>query len=309
MQLPRELSKVKVPPIKCQGIKTKLVRFILKSVVWDGKGKWIEPFLGSGVVLFNLGPKRALVADNNPHIISFYRGIQTKDITAFTVRPFLEREGKLLLSKGEEYYYEVRDRFNSSHDPLDLLFLNRSCFNGVMRFNMKGKFNVPFCRKPNRFRKPYITKIVNQVKWVSDAMLGKDWQFMCADWRQTLELCDHDDFVYLDPPYFGRHTGYTNCWSEQEMKSLIHAIRSLPSGYALSLWKRNIYRSNPLIERYFSDQTIRVYTHDYFVGSKINLRHKMEEALIIRPNYEAPRPTQTQLQNYPTYSDYKDAYI
>lgn len=296
MQLPREISKVKVPPIKCQGIKTKLVRFILRSIAWDGDGRWIEPFLGSGVVLFNLGPKQALAADNNPHIISFYRSIQKKDITALTVRSFLEREGESLLLKGEEYYYKVRDRFNSSHNPLDLLFLNRSCFNGVMRFNRKGEFNVPFCRKPNRFRKAYITKIVNQVKWISDAMLGKDWQFMCADWRQTLKLCDYDDFVYLDPPYFGRHTGYTNCWSEQEMVSLIHAIRSLPSGYALSLWKGNIYRSNPVIAKYFNDHAIQVYTHDYFVGSTMNLRHKMEEALIIKPNNASLKLTQAKLQ-------------
>ena len=299
VRLPIEVSRVKAPPIKCQGIKTKLVSFILRSIVWSGEGKWIEPFLGSGAVLFNLVPRRALAADNNPHIISFYRGIQTKDITARTVRSFLEREGKLLLSRGEEYYYEVRDRFNSSHNPLDLLFLNRSCFNGVMRFNKKGGFNVPFCRKTDRFRKAYITKITNQVRWVSDNMHGKDWQFMCADWRQTVGLCDQQDFVYLDPPYFGRNTGYTNCWSKQEMLELIHAVHSLPSGYALSFWKRNIYRTNPLIEEHFGGDSIRVFSHDYFVGSTMNLRHKIEEALIIKPECAAVenslRSTQLQL--------------
>lgn len=285
MLLPKDVVHVKVPPIKCQGIKTKLVRFILRNIVWSGEGKWIEPFLGSGVVLFNLAPRRAIAADNNPHIITFYRGIQKKDITAHRVRLYLEREGSVLLRRGEKYYYEVRDRFNSSHNPLDLLFLNRSCFNGVMRFNSKGEFNVPFCHKLNRFRKPYITKIVNQVRWVSEAMYRRDWQFMCADWRQTLELCDQQDFVYLDPPYFGRHTNYTDYWSEQDMLELIHAIHSLRPGYALSLWKSNIYRTNPLIKEYFSGDTVRVFSHDYFVGSTMNLRHKMEEALIIKPQY------------------------
>lgn len=285
MLLPRETAKVKVPPIKCQGIKTKLVPFILRNIVWNGEGKWIEPFLGSGVVMLNLAPKRAIAADNNPHIISFYHGIQEKTITAPTVRSFLETEGRLLESRGEKYYYEVRDRFNSAHNPLDLLFLNRACFNGVMRFNKNGEFNVPFCRKPDRFRKAYITKIVNQVRWVSQAMHGKDWHFMCADWRETLRLCIEQDFVYLDPPYFGRHTGYTNCWSEQEMLELVRAIHSLPSGYALSLWKRNIYRTNPTIEEHFGENVVRVFSHDYFVGSTMNLRHKMEEALVIRPEY------------------------
>ena len=106
MFLPRDIHLVKVPPIKCQGIKTKLVPFIFGNINWNGTGRWIEPFLGSGVVLFNLAPKRALAADSNPHIISFYRGIQTKSITAVGVRWFLEKEGALLSRRGQEYYYE-----------------------------------------------------------------------------------------------------------------------------------------------------------------------------------------------------------
>ncbi|MFQ5651644.1 MAG: DNA adenine methylase, partial [bacterium] len=74
--LPRHIGKVVVPPLKCQGIKTKLVSFIATTVKWHGQGKWIEPFLGSGVVLFNINPERALVSDTNKHIIQFYRDIQ-----------------------------------------------------------------------------------------------------------------------------------------------------------------------------------------------------------------------------------------
>jgi DNA adenine methylase len=60
---------VKIPPIKCQGIKTKLVDFIRDNIVWNKQGNWIEPFLGSGVVAFNIGPEKAVLSDTNKHII------------------------------------------------------------------------------------------------------------------------------------------------------------------------------------------------------------------------------------------------
>jgi DNA adenine methylase len=155
-----------IPPIKCQGIKSKLVPWIHDVVEWNASGRWIEPFVGSGVVGFNLAPHIALFCDNNPHIITFYSAINRGEITPGLTREFLVREGKKLAQQGKVYYYEVRDRFNATHQPLDFLFLNRSCFNGMIRFNSEGGFNVPFGHKPHRFSKAYITKIVNQVEYV-----------------------------------------------------------------------------------------------------------------------------------------------
>jgi DNA adenine methylase len=142
--------KVFVPPLKIQGIKTKLVEWILKQIDFEIKGRWVEPFMGSGVVGFNARPKRAIFADKNPHIINFYSALKRKEITSQRVEIFLKTEGEKLAKKGEEYYYEVRERFNRFKDPLDFLFLNRACFNGVIRFNSKGEFNTPFGKKPNR---------------------------------------------------------------------------------------------------------------------------------------------------------------
>jgi len=158
------MRKIFVPPIKIQGIKTKLVEWIIGQINFEIKGRWIEPFMGSGVVGFNAQPKRAIFADKNPHIINFYTAIKRKEITSHKVEMFLKVEGEKLLQKGEEYYYEVRDRFNRFQDPLDFLFLNRACFNGVVRFNSKGEFNTPFGKNTRRFSKAYITKIVNQVR-------------------------------------------------------------------------------------------------------------------------------------------------
>jgi DNA adenine methylase len=286
ISLPKVLNKVKVPPVKCQGIKTKLVQFIFSSVRWNGNGRWVEPFVGSGVVAFNLAPKRALLADTNIHIVRLYQDIATKQITPSIVKEFLEYEGNRLLNKGETHYYDIRNRFNEKPSSLDFLFLSRAGFNGVMRFNKQGKFNVPFCRKPERFRQAYITKIVNQVAWVSEVMNDKEWTFKVADWRDTLAEVQPDDFVYADPPYAGRHTDYYNGWTDEDATELLEKLKSLPCGFALSTWKQNKYRSNPHLGYISTDLVVKTFSHYYHVGSKEDFRNEMEEALVVS-NYNA----------------------
>ncbi len=134
--LPRKVTP-KAPPIKTQGIKTKVVPLIASSIMWSGDGRWIEPFFGSGVVALNILPNRAILADINEHLINLYRSIQEGTITGRTVRAHLQREGATLFEKGESHYYALRDRFNEEGDPLDFIFLSRSCFNGMMRFNKR----------------------------------------------------------------------------------------------------------------------------------------------------------------------------
>lgn len=280
--LPKRIERVRVPPIKSQGIKTKLVPAILSSIKWDGKGRWIEPFVGSGVVAFNLAPKHALLADTNVHIIRFYQDLADGTLTPKLVREFLESEGELLRRRGEEHYYYVRERFNKAPSSLDFLFLNRACFNGVVRFNRRGEFNVPFCRKPDRFSPAYVTKIVNQVAWVQQLLSSRDWIFRVADWRETLAAAEPGDFVYADPPYAGRHTDYYNRWSGAEAVALGEALLKLPCGFALSTWKRNRYRSNPYLESLPDEVVVKEINHFYHVGSKEAFRGAMQEALVIR---------------------------
>lgn len=272
---------VKVPPIKCQGIKTKLVPFIIDNLNWGMNGTWYEPFLGSGVVLFNVLPDRAVVNDRNEHIINLYRGIQSGEITGQSVRRFLEDESPKLSEGGVEYYYEVRKRFNESHSPYDLIFLNRSCFNGIMRFNKKGGFNVPFCQKPDRFAKAYITKICNQVDYVASAMEGRDWKFVSGDWHDIMALPKKGDCVYLDPPYIGRDTNYVGEWPEAEAEALAAAAHDLESRVLLSMWKENKYRRNEHIDKCWADFEVHEFSHYYHIGSKESLRNAMTEALLI----------------------------
>ena len=260
--------------------------------MWSGEGRWIEPFLGSGVVLFNIQPQRARVNDSNPHIIRLYKALYEGEVKPAMVRGHLEREGAKLattgVGKSDSYFYTVRDRFNDTGGPLDFLFLNRSCFNGLMRFNSKGGFNVPFCRKPDRFRPAYVTKIVNQVAAVQRVMQGKDWEFTSGDWQHSFKDLNGGDFVYLDPPYVGRHTGYFNQWSEADAVELSQQAMKIPCGFALSMWKENRYRKNEHLDEHWGWAVERTTSHFYHVGSTENLRNEMEEALLIKAGYEAP---------------------
>ncbi|HWF44464.1 MAG TPA: Dam family site-specific DNA-(adenine-N6)-methyltransferase [Candidatus Kapabacteria bacterium] len=290
--LPRFVERVGVPPIKIQGIKTKLVPFILANIEWNGKGRWIEPFLGSGVVAFNVAPQSALLCDSNIHIINFYKAIQDQSITVEEIESFLQEEGKKLSAKGVEHFYAVRERFNKNKSPLDFLFLNRSCFNGVIRFNGKGLFNTPFGHKPERFSRSYITKICNQVRWIAKQMKDKDWEFAIMPWRLALDAAHSNDFAYLDPPYIGRHTDYFNCWSEKDAEDLATEARQLKGGFALSMWLENKYRKNEHIAKSWSGNVLRSMTHFYHVGSTEDLRNYMEEALVIKPGYATRTPVE-----------------
>ncbi len=272
--------KVLVPPLKCQGIKTKLVNWIKAQVELSATSLWIEPFTGSGVVGFNVRPARATFADINPHIINFYNALKRGDITPRGAKAFLEREAPLLAEHGANHYYAVRERFNQHGDPYDFLFLSRASFNGVLRFNRRGQYNVPFGHKPQRFAPAYITKIVNQIQYVANAIQQHDWSFVCADFRTVIPQASASDCIYCDPPYAGRHTDYFNSWSAHDEHDLFDLLSQTPARFLLSTWHSNPHRHNPLLERYAARFRICTHEHFYHVGASTANRHPMREALV-----------------------------
>lgn len=279
-------ERISVPPIKIQGIKTKLVPFIKQNIIVGNDTTWIEPFMGSGVVGFNIEPNKAIFADSNPHIIAFYNCIKSGKITPFVVRSFLEHEGALLEKGDAEYYYTVRKRFNELHNPLDFLFLNRACFNGMIRFNKKNDFNVPYGHKPQRFSKAYITKIVNQVSHVAGLLQKYSWSFICQSFEETISMADHNSFIYCDPPYIGRHVDYYDSWDEESEIKLHLALTEANVKYMLSTWDHNDFRQNEYITSVWHDCHKITKEHFYHVGAKVSNRKPMIEALLT--NYIVP---------------------
>lgn len=272
--------KVGVPPIKSQGIKTKLVPWIRSILPRGFDGTWIEPFMGTGVVAFNVAPRRALLCDSNPHLVNFYSCIASGEITPEVVKEFLTREGEALLSEGEDHYYYVRERFNAEHSPLDFLFINRAGFNGMIRFNRKGDFNIPFCRKPQRFTQAYVTKIVNQVAWVSKIVKAKEFTFKCQDFTKTIQDASPSDIIYCDPPYIDRHVDYYNGWDDSHERELFEQLSGFAGKFILSTWHHNDYRENEYVKCLWSEYHVLTREHFYHVGGKEENRNPVVEALV-----------------------------
>lgn len=275
-----------IPPIKCQGKKTKLVSHIkeLYSKLKLDNSVYYEPFMGSGIVGFNIEPERAIFSDNNPYIIKFYNSIKSNELDLDTIRIFLEEEGKKLLESGKDYYNLVRDRFNKDGNILDFLFLNRCCFNGLMRFNRNGKFNVPYCKKDDKLSSDYIDKIIDQVKKVKELLdRHPDWQFICSDWKDIVKNAKEEDIIYCDPPYLGLFSTYYTEYdinNEKELQDFLNNI--CKSKWIYSSWKENKDKINEFILDLIGKYDSIDIEHRYQIGSKNEYRNKVVEILIYK---------------------------
>ena len=156
-------------------------------------GRYIEPFLGSAAVFFALRPERALLTDLNAELIVTYRAMRdTPQAVQELLADFHERHDK-------DHYYATRAEKPAS--PIELaawfIYLNRTCWNGLYRVNLKNEFNVPIGTK---------TEVVlgtDDFQQLSTILAGAE--IRQSDFEQTLDLAGEDDFVFVDPPYTVKH--------------------------------------------------------------------------------------------------------
>lgn len=186
--------------------------------------KYYEPFLGGGAVFFSLvekyPPFDAVLSDFNEGLINAYEVVKTNVEQLIGI---LKIHKANYSRQGEKYYYHVRKQrpFGSVEKAARLIFLNKTCYNGLYRVNQKGEFNVPF----GTYENPRILDEMN-LRSVSDVLNYTGATLVTADYEVATKDASKGDFIYFDPPYqpvssTANFTSYTHSgFSLDEQKRL-----------------------------------------------------------------------------------------
>ena len=163
------------------------------------KHTYYEPFLGGGALFFHLQLKKAVVSDSNEELINCYKVIKESldDLIAELI--------KHKQNNSPEYYYAIRkmDRLARKYTSLSpvekaarIIYLNKTCYNGLFRVNSRGQFNVPY----GRYKNPNILDEA-VLKAASKYLKQGEVKLLHADFAEAVKDAKKGDFVYLDPPY------------------------------------------------------------------------------------------------------------
>jgi DNA adenine methylase len=185
------------PFLKWTGGKRQLLP-VIKEFIPKQFDTYYEPFVGAGAVLFSMQPQKAIINDVNSELINCYHAIakQPEELIALCQK---HKE-----SNSQDYYYKMRsldrcDDFNklsAVERAARIIYLNKTCFNGLFRVNSKGQFNVPF----GSYQNPTIAE-EEAIKTVSKYLNKADVSIEIGDFEDTVSTCNQGDFIYFDPPY------------------------------------------------------------------------------------------------------------
>lgn len=270
------------PVLKWAGGKRQLLPDILKYIP-KKYSTYYEPFLGGGAVLFSLQPRKAVVNDINEELINVYLVIKNN------VEELIE---DLKKHKNEaKYFYELRelDRDKEKYNQLSniekasrIIYLNKTCYNGLFRVNQQGEFNSPF----GRYKNP---NIVNEevLRAVSSYFNNAQITFKCGDFEEAVKGIRRGSFVYFDPPYdpvsdSANFTGYSrNGFNREEqirLKKLCDKLNSKGVKFLLS------NSATDFILDLYRDYNITIIQANRAINSKGDKRGKVSEVLV--RNYE-----------------------
>lgn len=281
------------PLVKYRGGKSKEIPHLEKHIP-NFDGRYIEPFFGGGAMFFYLEPKRAIINDINSKLMAFYKGVKSDFDTLQKELAEIEKIYRINRKKFEELkaqtptervndnnealYYQIRDMFNDLtdkkySDALLYFFINKTAYSGMIRYNSKGEFNVPYGRYAN-LNTSLVTK--------AHSRLLANTEIYNCDYKNIFEMTEEDDFMFLDPPYDCIFSDYGNAehkdgFNEKNHTELANAYKQLKCKALMVIGR------TPLTEKLYGDMIVDEYGKSYAVN--IRNRFKSEASHILISNY------------------------
>lgn len=284
------------PIIKYRGGKSKELPQLIAHIP-PFAGRYIEPFFGGGAMYFHLEPQNAIINDINTRLMDFYRGVQlqfpelkaelsaiekvyTENRAAFEALKKLTPEERVE-DKNEGLYYSLRDMYNGLVDSPYLAatlyyFINKTAYSGMIRFNSKGEYNVPYGRYKN-FNTELLTEAHSRLLGTAEIHNG--------DYTNIFNIAEAEDFIFLDPPYDCIFSDYGNDEYKDGFNEDSH--RQLAADfYNLGCRALMVIGATPLTRELYGNNIVAEYDKNYSVN--IRNRFQSEAIHIIVTNYGRP---------------------
>lgn len=274
------------PILKWVGGKRQLIESIVPLI--PEYTTYYEPFVGGGAVLFHTQPKKAVINDSNEELINIYEVIKSQPEELISL---LESHRE---QNSQEYFYEVRslDRDKGGYAALTpaeraarIIYLNKTCYNGLFRVNRAGEFNAPW----GRYKNPNITNETT-IRAMSRYFNSAKVTVHCGDYREALRGIRKGSFVYLDPPYMplstsSSFTGYTAAgFGPQEQVELKRQCDLLNRRGIKFLLSNSCC---DFIEDLYQDYIVERVSAKRAINAKADKRGAIDEVLV--RNYEIGR--------------------
>lgn len=269
------------PFVKWAGGKRQLLPELLRRI--PKFTTYYEPFIGGGALFFSLQPKKAIINDFNRDLVNTYIAINDDvDELINSLSTYIN---------DAEHYYKIREldrkpeifnKMTNIEKASRLIYLNKTCYNGLFRVNSAGEFNSPF----GSYKSP---NIVNEttLRAINSYFKSADITFMCGDFENALKGAKKGAFVYLDPPYdpvsaSSNFTGYTNLgFGKDEQIRLKNACDKLNDKGVKFLLSNS---ATPFIMELYANYKIEKIPAKRIINSNALLRGNVDEVLI--RNYE-----------------------
>lgn len=282
------------PMLKYSGGKSKELKYFLKYIENEKFDRYFEPFFGGGATYFALEPHQAIINDLNKKLINFYLDVKNnfdllKKELSHLEQIYIENQRlyqelralnpkERVPNKNEDLYYKIRKEFNYPTgcmlEGTAYFFINKTAYSGMIRYNKKGEFNVPFGRYKN-----FNTSLINE----NHHILFQSTEIFNMDYSEIFNMATPNDIMFLDPPYDCIFNDYGNFeivdgFNEAEQKRLYQDFINLDTRALMVIAK------TPLTEELYRKFIVEEYDKSYSVN--IKNRFKSEARHIIIKNYK-----------------------